>query len=589
MWFVEWLHYFKHRFSRVPSRRQLQAQVEAYQQTLQSREKQQQSLYRVISKIRASLDLDVIFQTTTKETCKLLRTDRIAVYRFDDNWGGEFVHDFEFSEPSWDEVWDQKTVWDDTYLQDHKGGRYARNEPFFIDDVHNCTLSQCHLDILIQYHINSFATAPIFVGQKLWGILGAYQHFGPRHWTELEIQFLSQVATQLGFAVKQANLLAQAHQKAQEIQAISDQQEILLNLIAEIRESLDLDVLFKTTVKEVRKVLRTDRVGIFQFEAGSHYCTGEFVAENVLPEYDSAIAVRIQDRCFGERYAVNYQKGRMQVLSDVYSANLSDCHISILEKFQVKAQIIIPLTQRGVLWGLLCIHQCRGPRDWIASDLQFVRQLAAQFTVALEHASMLAQIKSQADQLTQTVRSLEVVNSQLEQLSHLDALTQVPNRRYFNSKLEQEWTRLQRNQQPLALIMIDVDYFKRFNDGFGHLAGDRCLQSIAQAVKDVLQRPVDELCRYGGEEFAVILPETDHQGATHIVRNIQQAVQKLAISVPEPFPPPTPFVTVSLGIAVQVPNSESTIHNLIDQADEALYIAKRKGRNTWVVYAEKSR
>ncbi|HEY9750410.1 MAG TPA: diguanylate cyclase [Allocoleopsis sp.] len=584
MWFSKWVYNLKCRLFQAPSRRQLQAQVETYQKTLQDREKQQQSLYRVISKIRASLDLDIIFRTTTKETCKLLRADRIAVYRFDDNWGGEFIHNFEFAEPSWDEVWDQKTVWDDTYLQENKGGRYARNETFAIDDVSNCNLSQCHLDILIQYQINAFATAPIFVGQELWGILGAYQHFGSRHWTELDIQFLSQVATQLGFAVKQANLLTQAHQKAQEIQAFSDQQEILLNLIAEIRESLDLDILFKTTVKEVRKVLRTDRVGIFQFEPDSRYCVGEFVAENVLPEYDSAIAVRVRDQCFGEEYAVEYQKGRIQVLSNIYDADLSDCHLAILEKFQIKAQIIVPLTQHGTLWGLLCIHQCRSPREWIASELQFVRQLAAQFTVALEHASMLAQIKNQADQLTQSVRSLEIANAQLELLSNLDALTQVPNRRHFNSKLEQEWARLKRNQKPLALLMIDVDYFKFFNDEFGHLAGDRCLQSIAQAVKDVLQRPVDEICRYGGEEFAVILPETDLQGAIHVAKNIQQAIQKLAISLPESSLASTSFVTVSLGITVQIPNPETTVYNLIAQADEALYRAKKQGRNTWAVY-----
>src|SRR6478736_4531233 len=98
MWFSKWIYNLKHHFFQAPSRHELQAQVEAYQQTLQDREKQQQSLYRVISKIRASLDLDIIFRTTTKETCKLLHTDRIAVYRFDANWGGEFVHNFEFAE-----------------------------------------------------------------------------------------------------------------------------------------------------------------------------------------------------------------------------------------------------------------------------------------------------------------------------------------------------------------------------------------------------------------------------------------------------------------------------------------------------------
>lgn len=569
---------------RVPTLDQLEAQMEAHQQALHDQEAQQQSLYRVISKIRASLDLDVIFRTTTKETCKLLQVDRIAVYRFDENWGGEFIHNFEFAEPGWDEVWGQRTVWDDTYLQEHKGGRYARNETCVADDIYTAGLSQCHLDILIQFQIRAYMTAPIFVGRKLWGILGAYQHLDARQWTNQEIQFLSRVATQLGFAVTQAKLLEQANQKAQEIQISSDQQEVLFNLITEIRESLDLNVLFKTTVKEVRKVLRADRVSIFQFDAGSNYHSGTFVSENMLPEYDSVSAIQVRDDCFGDQYAVDYQNGRMQVLENIYQAGLSRCHLMILEQFQVKAQIIVPLIQQGKLWGLLCIHQCRSPRHWTSSETRFVRQLAAQFTVALEHAYMLAQVKNQAEQLTEMVQSLAAANSQLEQLNHVDALTQVANRRYFDTKLEQEWNRLQRIQNPLSIIMFDIDYFKLFNDGFGHIAGDQCLKQIAQAAQSSIQRSTDVLCRYGGEEFAVILPDTTHDGAVQIAQRIQQVVQELAIAAPENLPNQLPAVTVSLGIASQIPNSNSLPYKLVDQADKALYFAKKQGRNTWFIH-----
>jgi len=117
------------RWCQLPTIDQLQAKTEAYQVELNRIEQQQQALYRVISKIRASLDLDVIFRTTTKETCKLLRVDRVAVYQFDENWGGAFVSHFEFAEPSWDDVtvWGHQLVWDDTYLQDHQGERYRHN------------------------------------------------------------------------------------------------------------------------------------------------------------------------------------------------------------------------------------------------------------------------------------------------------------------------------------------------------------------------------------------------------------------------------------------------------------------------------
>lgn len=572
---------------RMPTIDQLEAQIKAHQQEIKNQEAQQLSLYRVISKIRASLNLDAIFRTTTKETCRLLQVDRLAVYRFDDNWGGEFIHNFEFAEPGWDEVWEQKTVWDDTYLQENKGGRYARNETCISDDVYQSGLSQCHLDILIQFQIRAYVTAPIFVGQKLWGILGAYQHLDARRWTSQEVQFLSQVATQLGFAVTQANLLEQARQKAEEIQIASDRQKLLLDLISEIHESLDLDILFKTTVKEVRKILRADRVGIFQFDADNQYHSGSFVAENVLPEYDSAIAIPVRDTCFGDKYAIDYQNGRIQVLDDISQASLSKCHLAILKKFQIKAQIIVPLKQQEKLWGLLCIHQCQAPRQWTAAEQQFVRQLAAQFTVALEHAHMLAQVKRQAEQLTQTVQSLEAANSKLEKLNNLDALTQIANRRYFDTKLAQEWQELQRSQQPLSLIMFDVDHFKLFNDQFGHIAGDQCLQQIAQAAQASLRRSTDNLCRYGGEEFAVILPNTTQKEAIQVAQKIHRVIQELAIATPKNSAAPTTSVTISLGIASQVPDSNQRANKLIDQADKALYLAKKQGRNTWVVYDAK--
>lgn len=205
------------------------------------------------------------------------------------------------------------------------------------------------MDILEQFHIRAYATASIFVGKKLWGILAAYQHSKPHDWNFLEVQFLSRIATQLGFAVKQSELLKQAERKAEELQKINQQQEILFNLVAEIRESLNLDTLFKTTAREVRRVLHADRVGIFKFDSKSSYSSGEFISESVIPPYDSALAITVNDHCFGERFASYYQQGRIQVLSDVYQAGLQDCHIRVLKQFQIKAQITVPLIRGKTL------------------------------------------------------------------------------------------------------------------------------------------------------------------------------------------------------------------------------------------------
>jgi diguanylate cyclase (GGDEF)-like protein len=570
-----------------PSVSDLETQLHDKYVQIQQLEEQERALYRVISKIRASLELEKIFRTATKETCKLLRIERIAVYRFDENWGGEFVSEFEFAEPGWDDVdtLGKNTVWNDSYLQEHQGGRYRNNETLVVSDVYAIGLSQCHLEILEQFHIRAYATAPIFVGKKLWGVLAAYQHSQPHEWKKLEIRFLSQIATQLGFAVKQAEFLAQAEQKAAELHKANEQQDILFNLVAEIRESLNLDTLFKTTAREIRKALRTDRVSIFRFYPESNYTSGEFVSENVLPDYDSTIAIKVKDDCFSEKYAVAYHQGRIQVLSDVYQAGLKDCHLQLLEQFQIKAQIVVPLMKGKTLWGLLCVHQCRCSREWKTPEIQFIRQLAAQFNVALEHSELLEQFRSQAHQLAQANHALELANSQLEKLSKLDGLTQIANRHCFDEFLEQEWVRLRRTENYLSLVLFDIDYFKGYNDFYGHLVGDECLIQVARAAQAVLKRPTDLLARYGGEEFIVILPNTNELGAIKVTKLIQKSIQQLKIPHRNQNNFQS-FLTVSLGVAIQKPTAKSSPQDLINAADKALYKAKEQGRNRWVCAAK---
>ena len=176
--------------------------------------------------------------------------------------------------------------------------------------------------------------------------------------------------------------------------------------------------------------------------------------------------------------------------------------------------------------------------------------------------------------------SLKKENQKLYRLANIDELTQILNRRFLDKQLEQEWQQLQQAGHPLSVILFDVDYFKRYNDYYGHLAGDRCLWEIAQIVKKSLQRECDFVARYGGEEFAVVLPNTDEQGAIAIAQTIQQAIHTLAI--PHAQSEVSDLVSVSLGIASIVPLPESSWKALVDQADQALYEAKRQGRDRYI-------
>jgi len=173
-------------------------------------------------------------------------------------------------------------------------------------------------------------------------------------------------------------------------------------------------------------------------------------------------------------------------------------------------------------------------------------------------------------------RKLEEVNNKLELLSNTDGLTGVGNRRNFDHILAQEWNRALRSGTPLALIMLDVDNFKHFNDRYGHLAGDDCLRALAQALVKAGRRAGEFVARYGGEEFVVLLPGTSAQGALEAAQHMQQEVWSLALAHEETNPG---IVTVSLGVACLVPSSQNIAEDLIRHADSALYSAKESGRN----------
>lgn len=165
----------------------------------------------------------------------------------------------------------------------------------------------------------------------------------------------------------------------------------------------------------------------------------------------------------------------------------------------------------------------------------------------------------------------------LARLSHLDGLTGIPNRRALDEALEREWRRGTRSLKPLSLFMIDIDHFKAYNDSYGHLAGDDCLRAVAQSLKIPLGRAADFVGRYGGEEFLVILPETDEKGAMIVAREMQQGVAELAL--PHPSSPLGKTVTTSIGVATAIANREHQHTCLLQEADNALYRAKQEGRN----------
>jgi diguanylate cyclase (GGDEF)-like protein/PAS domain S-box-containing protein len=176
-----------------------------------------------------------------------------------------------------------------------------------------------------------------------------------------------------------------------------------------------------------------------------------------------------------------------------------------------------------------------------------------------------------------TEEQLLVLQKQLEQISYTDGLTGVPNRRMFNTVLEKEWASAQRTKTPLSLVLLDIDYFKQYNDRYGHLQGDECLKRVGQILDAAGKRARDLFARFGGEEFVLVMPETDSDAALLVAERLRNLI--LQDKVLHEDSPVDQILTISLGVSTIVPSPEDCSANFLETVDRHLYRAKHEGRN----------
>jgi diguanylate cyclase (GGDEF)-like protein len=240
---------------------------------------------------------------------------------------------------------------------------------------------------------------------------------------------------------------------------------------------------------------------------------------------------------------------------------------------------IIIISGADYLDGLAAAFSA-GATDFITKPPSHT-ELLARTRAALRLKTEMNRRKAREDDLLILNERLAEMNRELERLSVTDSLTGLANRRSFNEFLSREWLRGQREQQPFSVVMIDIDYFKRYNDHYGHIEGDVCLQKVAWALQSALCRAGDLLARYGGEEFVAILPNTDLRGARELAASFHAGIRKQSLPHSESLV--SPLVTISIGIASVIPNRSLSPSQVVAMADEALYQAKNSGRNQSVI------
>ncbi|HEY9802402.1 MAG TPA: GAF domain-containing protein [Leptolyngbyaceae cyanobacterium] len=379
---------------------------------------QEKIFTRIVNRIRQAADVDSIFRTTTQEVRQSLRCDRVAVYRFKADWGGEFVA--ESVAQGWTKLVgpDIKTVLDDTYLQETKGGRYVRGENFVVNDIYTIGLASCHIEILEQFEAKAYIIVPIFFGEQLWGLLAAYQNSGSREWQPWEVNFLNQIASQFSLAKAQLDYIEQVRVKSEKIAQLAELEKAFTKLVNRIRQAVDLDEIFKITTLEVRQLLRSDRVAVYRFNPD---WSGQFIAESAGGNWVKLVGPDIktvwEDTHLQETQGGRYAKGENFVVNDIYKVGHAPCHIEILEQFEVKAYVIVPIFFGEQLWGLLAAYQNSRPREWEESQVSLLARIGDQLGLALQQTEYLQKLQAQSAQLAEAAEREKAAKELLQQRS----------------------------------------------------------------------------------------------------------------------------------------------------------------------------
>ena len=340
---------------------------------------QAQLLSDITYRLRQSLYFEDLLKTTVKEVRRAIKTDRVIIFGFDPtNWDGNVLA--ESVAPGLPQLLRVKI--NDPCFRERHVELYKNGQVTTINDIYQePRVTDCYRKMLEQFAVKANLVAPILNNNELLGLMIAHQCSEPRIWQKSEVDLFAQLATQVGLAVDQVSFLEQQEAEAERVQ-------LLTEITLRIRQSLYLEDLLKTTVKEVRRAIKTDRVLIFGLDP-THW-DGLIVAESVAPGWPQTLKVKIDDPCLRSSYVEMYKNGRVRAINNIYQEpGLTSCYIKSLEQFAVKAQLVAPILNNNELLGLMIAHQCSEPRTWQKPEVDLFAQLATQVGFAVDQVSFL--------------------------------------------------------------------------------------------------------------------------------------------------------------------------------------------------------
>jgi len=361
-------------------------------------------LNKITFRLRDSQSQKDILNIAVTEAREALEADRVVIYAFDSNWKGTIIAEAVnrgYKAALGATIADP--CFADRYVQRYQTGRISVTE-----NIYQAGLTECHLKQLEPFQVKANLVVPIVANQKLFGLFIAHQCSAPRAWSEPEIDFFSQLASQISYSLVQVMLLEATETAAK-------QAKLLNEISSRIRENLNPDEIFSVAVAECREVLQADRVIVYSFDSSWQ---GTVVAESVVRGQAAALAQKINDPCFAQRYVQPYLRGRVSATENIYEAGLTECHLKQLEPYGVKANLVVPLVAKRKLYGLLIAHQCTAPRQWKESEIDFLKQVGTQVSFALDQAILLEEQKNAAKQ----AQLLNKITSRLRESLNQDTI-----------------------------------------------------------------------------------------------------------------------------------------------------------------------
>ncbi|MBE9160140.1 EAL domain-containing protein [Nodosilinea sp. LEGE 06152] len=546
--------------------------VEA-QQALHRQAEEERLVRTITQHIHQSLDVNEILQTTVTEVRQFLQTDRVLIYRFNPDLSGTMV--VEAVLPPWQPTLGL-TIEDTCFLTTPElVNQYRRGRTHHIDHLEQADIAPCYRSLLARFQVQANLVVPINCGSELWGLLCVHHCQAPRQWQPRERALLAQLADQVAIALQQSQLLAHTA-------ALARQEKLLNNIISAISDSLELNTLLQRAATEMLHTFHASRALVILCQATDSYLVHTNTASE--PGCDD-----LKDQVIPIEGNPHAQKVLNQedpvVVDDVIQEPTLIPKLELALELKIGAILAVSIRYRGVVKGILSIHQCPNPRRWNQDEVKLIKRLADHLAIAIHQAELYAQAQSE---LAERKR----LEAQLRYDASHDRLTGLPNRTLFLEQLAQALDHLHRHcphpaalacptpdgssppccDRQFALLFLDLDRFKVINDSLGHTMGDHLLQIVAQRLKDGL-RPVDLAARLGGDEFVVLLNDLSDAA---IAISMAQRIHAM-LEAPVLLEGHEVFIHASIGIALSS-KTYTDPNQVLRDADIAMYKAKGSNR-----------